>query len=162
MSRVTASMALWDVLWRLTVLGAGIGMFMSPNNNSVMSAVPSTKRGISSGLLGMFRYIGQSMGIAFSGTTFAAFASAGGFSLHGLPSPEQVASATTPAAHALLSEAFINGLHAAALLAIPLAGTGLVLSLLRGRTKPPAPPQRAASQRRIFIPLRVVREGEPQ
>ncbi len=135
LSQITADMAVWHVIWRLTIFGVGLGMFMAPNNNSVMSAAPTAKRGIASGLLGLFRYTGQSLGIAFGGTVFAAFATAGAFALTGLPSPEQMASvASDPAARMAIDTAFTNGLHAAALLAIPLAGIGMLLSLMRGRT----------------------------
>jgi EmrB/QacA subfamily drug resistance transporter len=140
LSQVTADMAAWHVLWRLMVFGVGLGMFMAPNNNSVMSAAPAAKRGIASGLLGMFRYSGQSLGIAFGGTVFAAFATAGAFALQGLPSPAQMANvASDPTARAAINAAFINGLHAAALLAIPLAAIGMLLSLMRGRTSVSSP-----------------------
>jgi EmrB/QacA subfamily drug resistance transporter len=140
LSQVTADMAVWHVLWRLMVFGVGLGMFMAPNNNSVMSAAPAVKRGIASGLMGLFRYTGQSLGIAFGGTVFAAFATAGAFTLTGLPSPEEMASITSdPAARMAVGTAFTNGFHAAALLAIPLAAIGMLLSLMRGRTRVPAP-----------------------
>lgn len=132
-SGITAEMNVWNVLVRLSVMGAGLGLFTAPNNNAVMSAAPAQRRGIASGLLGMFRYVGQSLGIAFSGTAFALFAAAGGLELGGLPSPEQLRSvAGNPEQVAAFQQAFTNGLHAAALLAVPLALFGAVLSLLRG------------------------------
>ncbi len=135
---ITAAMPLWNVLIRLFLLGLGLGTFTAPNNNAVMTAAPTHRRGIASGLLGMSRYVGQSLGIAFSGTAFALFAVASGFHLGGLPSPEQLAAvAGQPAQLAAFQDAFIAGLHAAALLAIPFALAGMVLSLLRG-------PQQAA------------------
>jgi len=111
-------------------------MFMAPNNNSVMSSVPAAKRGISAGLLGMSRYSGQSLGIAFGATIFATFATAaGGFALHALPTPADIAAAASdPEALQATSDAFMNGMHAAALCAIPLAGIGALLSLVRGNS----------------------------
>jgi EmrB/QacA subfamily drug resistance transporter len=142
-SGITATMALPDVLARLAVLGVGIGTFTAPNNNAVMTAAPVHRRGIASGLLGMSRYVGQSLGIAFSGTAFALFAVASSFHLGGLPSPEQLrAVAQHPERLAEFQQAFIAGLHAAALLAIPFAIAGMVLSLMRGAqgtTDAPAP-----------------------
>lgn len=133
-SRITATMPVWDVIWRLFVLGTGLGMFMAPNNNSVMSSVPPNRRGIASGLMGMFRYTGQSLGIAFSGTVFAHFAVTEGFALHGLPSAGDVSEvAANPAALHAFQEAFINGMRSAAFAAMPLAGIAIVLSLIRGR-----------------------------
>ncbi len=136
-SRITVGMPIWDVLWRLLFLGAGLGMFTAPNNNAVMSSVPSQRRGIAAGLLGMFRFTGQSSGIAFAGVIFAVFAVApGGFALHGLPSVNQASGiASSPAQLEMLRTAFVHGLDAVALAAVPLACFGALLSLLRGRTQ---------------------------
>jgi len=133
-SQVTATMPILQVAWRLVVFGIGLGMFSAPNNNSVMSAVPATKRGISSGLLGMSRYTGQCFGIAFGATIFVTFATAaGGFALHSLPTSADIAAAASdPAAQQAMSDAFIHGMRAAALCAIPLAGIGALLSMIRG------------------------------
>ena len=136
LSRITVGMAIWNVLWRLLFLGAGLGMFTAPNNNAVMSSVPSQRRGIAAGLLGMFRFTGQSAGIAFAGVIFAVFAVApGGFALHGLPTTGEASGiAANPAQLEQLRTAFVHGLDAVALAAIPLACFGALLSLLRGRT----------------------------
>jgi EmrB/QacA subfamily drug resistance transporter len=132
-SRISADMPVWDVVWRLCVLGIGLGMFMAPNNNSVMSSAPPNRRGIASGLMGMFRYTGQSLGIAFSGTVFAHFAIAEGFALRGLPSAGSMSEiASNPAALHAFQAAFINGMSTTALAAIPLAGVAIILSLIRG------------------------------
>ena len=135
-SRITVGMSIWNVLWRLLFLGAGLGMFTAPNNNAVMSSVPSQRRGIAAGLLGMFRFTGQSVGIAFAGVIFAIFAVApGGFALHGLPSTNEASAVATSAAQMeMIRQAFVHGLDAVALAAIPLAGLGALLSLSRGRT----------------------------
>ena len=135
LSRITVGMNVWNVLWRLLFLGAGLGMFTAPNNNAVMSSVPSQRRGIAAGLLGMFRFTGQSAGIAFAGVIFAIFAVApGGFALHGLPSTGQVSGvAANGAQFEQIRSAFVYGLDAVALAAIPLACFGALLSLLRGR-----------------------------
>jgi len=135
-SNITATMTIWQVLWRFAVLGLGLGTFAAPNNNSVMSAVPPQRRGIASGLLGMFRYSGQSLGIAFGGTVFAHFATAGGLKLEGLPSVGSLdAIGSDPVALEAFYDAFINGLSAAALATIPLVGIGIVLSFMRGSWK---------------------------
>jgi EmrB/QacA subfamily drug resistance transporter len=132
-SRISANMPVWDVVWRLCVLGIGLGMFMAPNNNSVMSSAPPNRRGIASGLMGMFRYTGQSLGIAFSGTVFAHFAIAEGFALHGLPSAGSMSEvASNPAALHAFQAAFVNGMSTTALAAMPLAGVAIILSLIRG------------------------------
>lgn len=136
-SQITVGMAVWNVLWRLLFLGAGLGMFTAPNNNAVMSSVPSQRRGIAAGLLGMFRFTGQSAGIAFAGVIFAAFAVApGGFALHGLPSVGGgTGTALSAAQMDALRTAFVNGLDAVSLAAIPLAVFGAILSVARGRMR---------------------------
>ncbi len=135
-SQITVGMSIWNVLWRLLFLGAGLGMFTAPNNNAVMSSVPSQRRGIAAGLLGMFRFTGQSVGIAFAGVLFAIFAVApGGFALHGLPSTNEASGVAVNAAQMqMIREAFVHGLDAVALAAIPLAIFGAFLSFSRGRT----------------------------
>jgi EmrB/QacA subfamily drug resistance transporter len=139
-SQVTATMPVWHVLWRLILFGAGLGMFTAPNNNAVMSSAPPQRRGVASGLLGMFRYSGQSFGIAFAGTVFVTFATAGTFALHTFPSLAQAATADATAAGTQnLATAFMNGMHATALLAIPFAAIGVFLSLLRGKHAPTRP-----------------------
>lgn len=136
-SRITVGMSVWNVLWRLLFLGAGLGMFTAPNNNAVMSSVPSQRRGIAAGLLGMFRFSGQSAGIAFAGVIFAGFAVAtGGFAMHGLPTTTEVSgNVSDPAQLEMIRSAFIHGLDAVAVAAIPLACFGALLSLLRGRVE---------------------------
>ncbi|NDJ85196.1 MAG: MFS transporter [Chloroflexi bacterium] len=56
---------------RLVVLGAGIGIFQSPNNSTVMGSVPPSQLGVASGLLATSRNIGQAIGIPLLGTIFA-------------------------------------------------------------------------------------------
>jgi MFS family permease len=56
---------------RLVVLGAGIGIFQSPNNSTVMGSVPPSQLGVASGLLATSRNIGQAIGIPVLGTIFA-------------------------------------------------------------------------------------------
>lgn len=132
MAQITATMPIWQVLWRLMVFGAGMGMFMAPNNSSVMSAAPAARRGVASGLLGMFRYTGQSLGIAFAGTIFVSFAVSGGFALGGLPSPDMIASAgASPLLTQCASDAFVNGMRASSLFSVPFALAAMFLSMMR-------------------------------
>ena len=53
-----------------TVIGLAIGVFTSPNSNSVMSSVTKEKLGIASSLLSLSRNIGYSIGTALSTTIF--------------------------------------------------------------------------------------------
>ncbi len=60
------STPLWYLLVCLVVLGAGLGMFSSPNTNAIMSAVERRYYGVASGMNGTMRLLGQmlSMGVA--------------------------------------------------------------------------------------------------
>ncbi|MEZ4752630.1 MAG: MFS transporter, partial [Bdellovibrionota bacterium] len=65
-----AETPIFSALWRVFLLGISLGLFMAPNNNSIMSSVADDRRGIASGLLAMFRYTGQSLGVAIAGAIF--------------------------------------------------------------------------------------------
>lgn len=54
------------------VVGAGFGLFQSPNNSAILGAVPPHRLGITSGLLTINRITGQIVGIAVLGTLWAA------------------------------------------------------------------------------------------
>jgi EmrB/QacA subfamily drug resistance transporter len=56
---------------RFLPIGAGIGIFQSPNNSAVMGAVPRQRLGVASGLLSVTRTLGQSTGIAVLGAIWA-------------------------------------------------------------------------------------------
>jgi len=57
----------FDIIWRLTIVGLGMGMFQSPNNSAVMGSVPPWHLGISSGILAAMRNVGMVLGIAVAG-----------------------------------------------------------------------------------------------
>jgi len=59
-----------------TVIGISIGLFQSPNANSVMSATPKEKLGISSALLGLTTSVGINFGTALSTAILVAVATA--------------------------------------------------------------------------------------
>jgi EmrB/QacA subfamily drug resistance transporter len=50
--------------------GAGLGLFISPNNSAIMDAVPRAQAGLASGVLNMTRGMGTAMGLAFAGLVF--------------------------------------------------------------------------------------------
>ncbi len=54
------------------VIGAGFGLFQSPNNSAILGAVPPERLGITSGMLTINRITGQIVGIAVLGTLWAA------------------------------------------------------------------------------------------
>ena len=57
----------------LAEIGAGLGLFMSPNNAGIMAAVPAAQSGLASGVLNMSRGIGTALGLAATGALFGHF-----------------------------------------------------------------------------------------
>jgi MFS family permease len=132
MSQVTADTAIPDVLWRYTILGVGLGLFFAPNNNGIMSSVPGAHRGVASGLIALFRFTGQSLGIAVGGTVF--LHSAAAVAGKGLIDPSELARiGRDPQLSASLRGSFEAGLHDVCITSVPLALVGAVLSFVRGR-----------------------------
>lgn len=58
---------------RLVPLGAGMGLFQSPNNSAIMGAVPQNRIGLASGLMTLSRTLGHTTGIPLAGTAFTAW-----------------------------------------------------------------------------------------
>ncbi len=107
-----------DVIWRIVLFGAGLGLFLAPNNNAIMSSVSAHRRGVAAGLLGLFRYTGQSMGVAFSGVLFHAFSGQSHLPDGSLLTRHQ-------------AELFMLGMQGVALAIIPLGLLGLIFSWRR-------------------------------
>ena len=56
----------FGVGWRLSLLGASLGLFTPPNNRSVMCAAPVADLSVAGGLLNMMRSLGMMCGVAFA------------------------------------------------------------------------------------------------
>ena len=54
----------WDIVWRMSLSGAGFALFQSPNNRTLLEAAPMKRSGAASGMLGAARLTGQSLGSA--------------------------------------------------------------------------------------------------
>lgn len=63
---VTIHSSFLQIAPSLVLLGVGSGMFQSPNNSSVMSAVRRDQIGIASGLNALVRNLGMILGASFS------------------------------------------------------------------------------------------------
>lgn len=55
----------------LMLVGAGVGLFQSPNNSTVLGHTPPEALGVASGLLAVMRTLGQTAGIAIAGAIWA-------------------------------------------------------------------------------------------
>ena len=60
-----------DVLVALIPIGAGLGVFQSPNNSAVMGSVPPSRFGVAGSMLTLVRIVGQTIGIAALGAVWA-------------------------------------------------------------------------------------------
>lgn len=68
----------WWFLALLALVGAGMGLFTSPNNASIMGAAPGQQAGMASGVLNMTRGTGTALGLALTGTVFSVAGGGGG------------------------------------------------------------------------------------
>ncbi|MGH9018267.1 MAG: DHA2 family efflux MFS transporter permease subunit [Acidimicrobiales bacterium] len=73
----------WGLAAGLAVVGLGLGLFVAPNNTTIMSAAPPSRAGTASGVLNMTRGLGTALGLSVIGAVVgtglrATPASAGG------------------------------------------------------------------------------------
>ncbi len=61
------------IIFSLIVLGAGIGIFNTPNSSAMMGSVREDQRAVTSSILGTTRNIGMSIGVALSTVLFSYF-----------------------------------------------------------------------------------------
>ena len=54
----------WDIAWRMGVCGIGFGFYQTPNNVTLMTAGPAHRSGAASGMVGVARTVGWSLGTA--------------------------------------------------------------------------------------------------
>ena len=117
-----------DVIFWLALIGLGMGIFQTPNNNLLMSSVPRERLGISSSFLSIVRSVGYSTGAALGATIVSAqlVGVTGQTSLQNLHGP--AGSGATPAQY---WEAFLLGFHYACLTAGVICFIGAALSAIR-------------------------------
>ena len=53
-----------DIVWRMCLCGAGFGFFQSPNLRTLVMSAPPERSGSASGMVGVSRLVGQSIGAA--------------------------------------------------------------------------------------------------
>lgn len=66
-----------DIIWRMFLGGIGFGLFITPNNSTIITSAPEERSGGASGMLGMARLLGQTIGAAFAAVMFAVFSTGG-------------------------------------------------------------------------------------
>jgi EmrB/QacA subfamily drug resistance transporter len=114
------------VAW-LALLGFGMGIFQTPNNNLLMSSVPRERLGIGSSFLSIVRSVGYSIGAALAASIVSAqlVQATGGASLQSLHG------AAGPGNAGPVSEAFLLGFSYACITAAVICFIGAALSMIR-------------------------------
>ncbi len=112
-----------DILLRLIVLGAGIGMFSSPNNSSIMGSVPRDKLSTGSAMIATVRQIGMSIGIAVAGAIFT--------SRQAFYAAQLAQDNLNP--QMLQKSSLVGGYQDTLLVAAIVCGIGIFTSLARGK-----------------------------
>ncbi len=135
MATLTTTSAQLDVILRLILIGAGFGLFQSPNNSLIMGSVSRAYLGIAGSLLAVMRTLGQTTGVAIAGAVWAARVTA-------------AAGQNYDPITAAPPDALVAGMHDAMLLAALLAALAIIPTLVRGQPSgeqqvEPAPAARA-------------------
>lgn len=93
LNTLTTQESPWMVAFHLALFGLGSGMFQSPNNASIMGAVPKSRLGTAGGLNALVRNVGMVTGITISVSLFSSrfqqlTGNLGTFPTHGQTNPE--------------------------------------------------------------------------
>jgi EmrB/QacA subfamily drug resistance transporter len=123
-----------DLVLRLGLLGLGLGIFQTPNNNSLMSSIPRERLGVGSSFLSVVRSLGHSAGAALA----TAIISARLLAITGQDAVHDLKSATAAGGSAILP-AFMEGFRYAFLTAAVLCLVGAVISALPVENHQPKP-----------------------
>jgi EmrB/QacA subfamily drug resistance transporter len=114
---ISASTPIWYLIVCLMILGAGFGLFSSPNINAIMSSVDKRYLGVASGINGTMRLVGQMLSMGIVMMLFAYFIG-----------PVMITPEYFPQ--------FITSLQYAFLIFSVLSIFGIVASLMRGKRQP--------------------------
>ena len=119
------------ILW-LSVLGFGMGLFQTPNNNLLMSSLPRQRLGVGSSFLAIVRSLGNSVGAALAATIVGAQLVAA----TGRTSLQYLGGNLGDEAGAPALAAFLQGFHYTYIVAAVLCLLGAALSAVRVSDRP--------------------------
>jgi EmrB/QacA subfamily drug resistance transporter len=144
------------------IMGAGIGLAMTPATDSIMGTLPPERASVGSAMNDTVRQVGGALGVAILGSVLSSHYRDGmDGATHGLPAgaagaardsiagasavAERVGGAAGQAMHHTASLAFVGGMQIAMLVAaaVTLAGAAVALVLLPARATDGAPAPRA-------------------
>lgn len=127
LSTLTEKSSTTAVTFYLLILGAGMGLFSSPNTNAIMGCVEKRQLGVASGMVATMRTTGQSLSLAVTGAVIAIIASS--------KVVTSLFAGTDPSQIAVQSAAFIHGMSWAFIVSASIAAIGAVFSFARGPLK---------------------------
>jgi EmrB/QacA subfamily drug resistance transporter len=73
LSTLGTQLTFMGYIFRVIPLGIGMGIFVSPNNTTIMNNVSQNRLGIASALLSLSRVLGHMVGVPLTGSLFLAF-----------------------------------------------------------------------------------------
>ena len=148
MAGVSASSPYPDIVWRMVIMAAGMGLTMAPATESIMGSLPLAKAGVGSAVNDTTRQVGGALGVAVIGSVasslYASHVADAVAKAPVQPPPgvlaqikEQIGGALAIADRLDLPElstaarnAFVDGMHAGVLVAAGAALLGVILTLL--------------------------------
>jgi MFS family permease len=117
----------FEVVFWLALLGVGMGIFQTPNNNLLMSSLPRQRLGIGSSFLSIVRSVGYSTGAALGATIVSAQLA----SVTRQTSLQDLQRAAAPGDGGPMLAAFMLGFRYACLAAVVICLIGAALSAIR-------------------------------
>jgi len=118
-----------EVVFGLALMGVGMGIFQTPNNNLLMSSVPRQRLGVGSSVLSIVRSLGYSLGATLATAIVSYFL----LISTGTTSLQNLAGRATVADNSLVLAAFLRGYRYALLIAAGVAVAGALVSLWPAR-----------------------------
>jgi MFS family permease len=133
----------WEIIWRLALVGFGLGLFTSPNNSSVLGSVPRPRLGSASATVAQMRITGQVLGVAVGGAILASR----------IPDHTRELVKSLPP-HLVRRDALILSIHDAFYVAAAMCVLGALASMIRGGREdvgsgPPRGPHRELHDKRV-------------
>ncbi len=136
LSNIGVNNDFYSLVLPFLALGSGIGMIMPAAMNVMMSAVPKEKAGMASGTIQTSNSLARSIGISFGGAVLTGkmnelIVNAG----NRIPSPQEIkllgllAVKGNPLPLLEIVDAFLKGLHAVFISAIPIIVLSLIISV---------------------------------
>ncbi|MDA8219750.1 MAG: DHA2 family efflux MFS transporter permease subunit [Dehalococcoidales bacterium] len=133
LSTLRADSTYLEIAVRLAMVGFGMGLFGSPNNNALLSSLPPTKIGTASGMLATMRNMGTVMGTAVAGAVWTARMAF---------FEDQLARTRGLAGQELAVQSLVGGIQSAFFVAALICVIGIFTSLVRGTPAGAGSPRR--------------------